>query len=65
MTQDVAQGWQQLSIRMKEARVDALVKEWEQQFKGHIGAWKMPDSRIIARQIDEIMNLRPEDYKKK
>lgn len=65
MAQDVAQGWNELSIKTKEARVDALMKEWEAQFKGHIGQWRISDPRIIARQIDEIMNLRQEDFKHK
>lgn len=65
MAQDVAQGWQGLSIKMKEARVEALMKEWDAQFKGHVGQWRIADPRLIARQIDEIMNLRQEDFKPK
>lgn len=64
MAQDVAQGWEGLSIRMKEAKVKGIIEEFEAQFKGHIGAWRMPDARSMARQIDEILGISPKDFKK-
>ena len=49
---------------MKEAKVKGVIEEYEAQFKGHIGAWKFPDVASMARQIDIILGISKEDFKK-
>lgn len=64
MKQEVAQGWEKLSQSEKIMRVDALIKEYDNMFKGNIGKWRISNPETIARQIDQIMRLEQKDFRK-
>lgn len=65
MTADIAQGWQGLSIKMKEAKVKAIMDEVQQTYQGTKTVWRIHDAASIARQIDEIMEIGKENFKNK
>lgn len=62
--EEIAQGWEGLSIRLKEAKVKAIMDEVEQTYKGTKTVWRIHDAREIAAQIDDIMEIGREDFKK-
>lgn len=66
MSAEIAQGWQGLTLREKEMKVDAVMKQsglfneglLTQMRAGAIGA------ESTSKQIDEIMNVGKQDFKK-
>ncbi|AXH78069.1 MAG: DNA pilot protein [Microviridae sp.] len=59
-SQEIAQGWKELSIKEKTMKVEALMKEVEQWYSGSApmrAIFGQHDRRNMAAQIDEIMNL--------
>lgn len=66
--QEIAQGWEGLSLRNKELKVDAIMKEVQQTYEGRqtLGM-KITTHNVkeIADQIDRIMGISREDFKKK
>lgn len=63
--EEILQGWKGLSLTEKMNKVTAIMNEVEQFYKGSLNQWNYHDKKSIAAQIDEIMGIGKEDFKKK
>lgn len=61
---ELQQGWQGLTLQEKAMKVDGLMKEVEQFYKGTLGHLRTHDPFSTAKQIDQILGLEKEDFKK-
>lgn len=65
-SQELLQGWQSLTLKEKEMKVEALIKQVEQIYTGFrtpLTTIRTHNPYSIARQIDEIMGLGREHFK--
>lgn len=63
ISQEIAMGWEKLSQSEKIMKVEALIKQVEQNYKGKADWIIRPhDSKKTAEQIDKIMNIGKKDY---
>lgn len=63
MTQDVMQGWQQLSLNEKRMKVEGVMNEFSTMTKNTVTIISPKVIKQIAAQIDEILDIRKSDFK--